>query len=87
MSYFSTEHFRLTFNEANILAINITNLNHSGLILKLQELIKNTTDETLRESTLSLLQKVTTLSEEEFLTLKRDIEQGVVSYPPNYMLK
>ena len=87
MNMFSTQHFRLTFNEANILTVNIMNLSHPNFIIKLQELIKSTTDETLREATVSLLQKVANLTSEEYLLLQQDIKQGKVSYPPNYMLK
>lgn len=87
MNMFSTQHFRLTFNEANILTVNIINLGQPDFILKLQELIKSTTDETLKEATVSLLQKIANLTSEEYIQLKQDIKQGKVSYPPNYMLK
>lgn len=86
MGIYFVPFFRLTFNEANILMENISGKDKTNLLIHLEKLSENTTDEILRRSAISLLKKIALLSEEEYARLIADASKGLVLYPPNYLL-
>lgn len=88
MNLYSTQYFRLTFNESNILMENknIMGLGKSSLIIRLQELSKSGADDILKHSAISLSQKIANLSESDFFKLKNAAEKGSIVYPPNFSI-
>jgi len=86
MGIYSVPFFRLTFNEANILMENIKGRDKSELLFQLENLYRNSSDEILEKSTLSLLKKIANLSENEYARLTSDALDGRILYPPNYYI-
>ena len=87
MKIYSTPYFRLTFNEAHILMENIKGRSKTELLFHLETLYEAESDQILTDSTLSLIKKIASLSENEYANLVNDATQGKVLYPPNYMIE
>lgn len=87
MEMYSTQYFRLTFNEANIFMENYKGRDKASLLIHLEKLSENSYDEILRHSTISLLKKIVTLSDHEYAKLVNDAIQDRVLYPPNYFIE
>lgn len=86
MGIYFVPFFRLTFNEANILMENIKGRDKAELLFHLENLYRNSSDEILEKSTLSLLKKIANLSENEYARLTSDALDGRILYPPNYYI-
>ena len=76
----------LSFDEANILIQNFRKNDLGGIIARLDNLISHTKDPYLQKEAQSLLQKLQDLTPQEYDQLLRDIEAGIVVFPPNYVL-
>ena len=79
--------FRLTFNEAHILMENIKGRDKADLLLHIETLYENASDEILQRSALSLLKKIASISEKEYAIISNDAIEGKLIYPPNYMIE
>lgn len=77
----------LSFNEANIVIGSYFLSDFSKYLLRLDTLLKNTKDPYLTEELQSLLEKMKTLSPDEYALLRADCERGAVLFPPNYQLR
>ena len=87
MDIYSYQYFRLTFNEANIFMENYKGRDKASLLIHLEKLSENSYDEILRHSTISLLKKIVTLTDDEYAKLVNDAVQDHVLYPPNYFIE
>lgn len=76
----------LSFEEINVLLENVQVRNLPDLIVRLDNLIKNTTDTSLQKVLNNVLDKVKELTPNEYKILLSDIEQGTVLFPPFYRL-
>lgn len=78
---------KLSFCEANILIENVNQKTTQGdFIARLDALFKNTQDERLLAELNALLGKITDLTPQEFLKLKRDTLSGDVLFPADYII-
>lgn len=82
----SSTNFRLSFNEVNILMENISGVDKTTLVINLQNLSENASDELLKRDAINLSQKISGLTESQFTRLQADAKAGRISYPPGYML-
>lgn len=82
----SSTNFRLSFNEVNILMENISGVDKTTLVISLQNLSENASDELLKCDTINLSQKISGLTESQFARLQSDAKAGRLVYPPGYML-
>ena len=87
MEIYSSVYFRLTFNEANIFMENYKGRDKASLLIHLENLSENSYDEILRHSTISLLKKIATLSDDQYAKLVNDASQEHILYPPNYFIE
>ena len=76
----------LSFNEANILIGMLFMPDISNFVQRLDYLLQTTDDPYLKEELASLLNKIQTLSQEEYDLLRKDIQSGKILFPPNYQL-
>ena len=83
---YNIHYIELSFEEANILIENIQNHNLSDLIVRLDNIIENTSDIYLRMILKSVLNKIQTLTPAEYTILKTDIENNAILFPPHYTL-
>ena len=76
----------LSFEEINVLLENVQLRSLPDLIVRLDNLIQNTTDASLQKVLNSVLNKIKELTPNEYKILLSDIEQGSVLFPPFYRL-
>lgn len=76
----------LSFEEINVLLENVQVRSLPDLIVRLDNLIQNTTDSSLQKVLNSVLNKVKELTPNEYKILLSDIEQGKVLFPPFYRI-
>ncbi len=92
MASTTTVHPRLSFDEVNIVLMNIRgtatvpNVTLADFLYRLDNLLRHTPDSCLSGSIRSLREKINELTQAEFEQLCQDSANGTIMFPENYPL-